>query len=133
MTFTQAVKSGFRNYTNGQGRAVRSEYWYWQLFVVLVSIAVQILEFILSAAFGLPERHPLFVGMDLAVRFAFFLPNISVTIRRLHDTGRSGWWMFIALTVIGVIPLVIWLCMRGKPGKNQYGRNPLEPNVEEVF
>lgn len=121
MTFTQAVASGFRNYVRFDGRAVRSEYWYWTLFAALVSIATEVID----------DQ----TGVEIVgglVGLALFLPGIGVSMRRLHDIDRSGWWVLLSFTVIGMIPLFIWACMRGTRGKNRYGVDPLEP-VHDLF
>jgi uncharacterized membrane protein YhaH (DUF805 family) len=52
---------------------------------------------------------------------ATIIPGIAVTVRRLHDINKSGWWILIAFTVVGIIPLIYWYCQPGTPGKNQYG------------
>ena len=52
------------------------------------------------------------------------IPQISITIRRLHDTGKSGWWFLISFTIIGLIPLFIWWCTSSEPNKNRYGKVP---------
>ncbi len=67
------------------------------------------------------QFHPLTTPLVLAL----FLPNLSVQIRRLHDVNRSGWWVLIGLTGIGVIPLIIWACMKGTSGTNSFGADPL--------
>jgi uncharacterized membrane protein YhaH (DUF805 family) len=54
-----------------------------------------------------------------------FLPGLAVGIRRLHDIDRSGWWVLITLTIIGIILLLVWACMRGTPGSNRFGTDPL--------
>lgn len=102
MTFTEAVKHCFANYANFNGRAGRSEYWY---FVLFNTIAGTILTFI-------TPNHILGSLYYLAV----LLPSLSVACRRLHDTGRSGLWLFIALIpLVGTILLIVWLCQAGVP------------------
>lgn len=118
MTFQQAIASGFRNYVNFAGRSVRSEFWYWTLFVWLVSISTIILD---SALFPNVSGSPLNGVWTLAT----FLPGLAVWVRRLHDTNRSGWWLLIAFTIVGIVFLVVWACMRGTPGANRFGPDPL--------
>lgn len=118
MNFQEAITSGFRHYVNFSGRAPRSAYWYWVLFVVLVSIGLGILD---RAVFPYSEISPLSTIWSLAV----FLPGLAVAIRRLHDLDRSGWWTLLVLTGIGAILLIIWFCMRGTAGKNRFGPDPL--------
>jgi uncharacterized membrane protein YhaH (DUF805 family) len=115
MTFTEAIKSGFSNYVNFTGRAVRSEFWYWTLFSFLVSIVAGLIDYgiggnIVSELWGL----------------ATLLPGLAVAARRLHDTDRSGFWLFLLLLpLIGIIVLIVWWCFKGTSGSNQYGPDPL--------
>ena len=96
MTFGEAVKSGFEHYAKFDGRATRPAYWWWVLFVVLVSIAANIIGLALD---GISVISGI-VGL------ALLLPNLSVSIRRLHDTGRTGWWI-----LIGLVPLIGWIVL----------------------
>jgi uncharacterized membrane protein YhaH (DUF805 family) len=73
-----------------------------------------------------------FVFLQLSFSVAVILPSICLDVRRLHDTGRSGWWCLLSFTIIGIIPLTIWYCQPGQPGANKYGRNPLEPKADAV-
>jgi uncharacterized membrane protein YhaH (DUF805 family) len=115
MNFTQAISSGFSNYVNFAGRAIRSEYWYWVLFVLLGSIAARIID----AVLGIGLFNSIF---GLAV----LLPSIAVGVRRLHDLDRSGWWLLLDLIpLIGWIVLIVWFCGRGTPGANRFGPDPL--------
>jgi uncharacterized membrane protein YhaH (DUF805 family) len=118
MNFQEAIVSGFRNYVNFSGRAPRSEYWYWVLFVILVSIGLLILD---QAIFFESEISPLNTIWNLAI----FLPGLAISVRRLHDTDHSGWWLLIWFTVIGIIVLLFWYCQRGTPGPNRFGPDPL--------
>jgi uncharacterized membrane protein YhaH (DUF805 family) len=118
MNFQQAIASGFRNYVNFSGRAARSEYWYWTLFVILVSIGTIILD---RAMFPFNGVSPLNVLWHLAV----FLPGLAVAARRLHDLDRTGWWLLLIFTGIGIILLLIWDCMRGTQDSNRFGPDPL--------
>lgn len=120
MNFQQAIASGFQNYATFAGRAARSEYWYWTLFAILVGAVAAILD---AAFFPDLDARPLHSLASLAL----FLPGLAVSVRRLHDIDRTGWWMLIVLTVIGLILLLVWFCLRGTPGPNRYGADPLEP------
>ncbi len=117
MTFTQAVASGFRRYFDFRTRSSRSEYWWWYLFGLLVGIATAILDVIL---FGGAEI------LNSISSLALLIPGLAVGVRRLHDLNRSGWWLLIGLTVIGILfPLLYWFVQPGTRGTNQYGPDPL--------
>ena len=118
MTFTQAIASGFQNYVNFSGRAARSEYWFWTLFSVLVSIAASLIDLGLFTSLN-------FSPLSTIVSLGLLLPSLAVSVRRLHDLDRTGWWLLLVLTVIGDILLLIWFCMRGTIGPNRFGPDPL--------
>lgn len=120
MGFVEAVETCFRKYVNGRGRASRSEYWYWVLFNLLAGIvAIAIDEMILPAITWQP--------VETILDVALFLPSWAVGIRRLHDLNRSGYWLLIALTIIGIVLILYWACVRGADGDNDYGPDPLKP------
>jgi uncharacterized membrane protein YhaH (DUF805 family) len=96
MTFTQAVRSVLTNYVTFSGRARRSEYCWFYLFTILVSIATAVIDAVLSTAV---DNEIGIVG--LVASLALLLPSLAVTARRLHDTGRTGWWMLLP-----VVPLL---------------------------
>ena len=118
MNFTQAIASGFQNYVNFSGRAARSEYWFWTLFVVLLSIVAGLIDLALFRSLDFSPLQSL-VGLGL------FLPGLAVSIRRLHDLDRTGWWFLLVFTIIGAIVLLVWNCMRGTIGPNRFGPDPL--------
>jgi uncharacterized membrane protein YhaH (DUF805 family) len=118
MSFGQAIASGFRNYVTFSGRASRSEYWYWALFLLICGIATSIID---RSVFPDSDTPPLTSLFQLAT----FLPSLAVLFRRLHDIDRTGWWWLILFTVIGVILIIIWACMRGTTGANRFGPDPL--------
>jgi uncharacterized membrane protein YhaH (DUF805 family) len=90
MTFTQAVPSVLRTYATFSGRARRSEYWWFYLFTLLVGIATSLIDALLDAAFNNE------IGIaGVITSLALLLPTLAVTSRRLHDTGRTGWWMLL--------------------------------------
>ena len=115
MGFTEAIKSGFDNYVNFNGRARRSAYWYWTLFSVLASIAANIIDAVIGSA-------PIFSGL---VGLALLLPGLAVSVRRLHDTDRSGWWILIGLIpLIGFIVLIVFYVQDSEPTENRFGPSP---------
>jgi uncharacterized membrane protein YhaH (DUF805 family) len=124
MDFTDAIAAGFRNYVNFRGRASRSEYWYWTLFVILLSIAASIIDAIFFSGIEIAPNAQL-SPLNTLVALGVLLPGLAVSVRRLHDLDRTGWWLLILLTVIGGILLLVWFCMRGTSGDNHYGVDPL--------
>ena len=114
MTFSEAVRSGFDHYVKFDGRASRSEFWWWVLFVFLVSIVANIIDAVIGVML-----------FSWLVSLALLLPGLSMAIRRLHDTNRSGWWILIALIpLIGLIVLLVFYLTAGDPTQNQYGPPP---------
>lgn len=105
-----------KKYAVFHGRARRKELWMFVLFNIIISY---VLMFVLRAV-GLYFLTSLY---SLAV----LLPSIGVEIRRLHDIGKSGWWLFIVLVpLVGWILLLVWFCKDSDPGENAYGPNPKE-------
>jgi uncharacterized membrane protein YhaH (DUF805 family) len=102
-------------YATFDGRARRKEYWMFFLVNLIISLVLGFIEGI----FGGPGL------LGLLYSLAVLIPSIAVTVRRLHDTGRSGWWILIGLIpVIGWIVLLVFMLMDSQPGSNQYGPNP---------
>jgi len=115
MGFWQAVASGFSNYVNFSGRACRSEYWFWALFVVLVDIAAGIIDAALWT-----------YAITSLVDLALFLPGLALAVRRLHDLDRSGWWfLLVFIPIVGFIILIVWACTKGTEGPNRFGPDRL--------
>ena len=115
MTFQEAVKDGFGKYVQFSGRSSRSAYWYWVVFVILAGFAVGIIDTILGTG-GL---------LELVFAVAVFLPGIAIEIRRLHDIGRTGWWLLLYISVIGFIVLIVFYITKSD-GPNKYGAGPDE-------
>ena len=116
MGFGEAVSTCWSKYADFDGRARPAEFWWFVLFYFLMFLGVRIVGTLL---FGVLSSG---AGMlTLLFYLVFFLPYASVMVRRLHDTNRSGWWYWIILTIIGIIPLFIWLLEDGTPGDNDYG------------
>ena len=113
MDFWQAIRSGFRNYGTFSGRATRSEYWLWVLFTLLGGAAAAVLDSVIFAS--IPNVSPL----NSLFYILTFLPGLAVSIRRLHDIGRTGSWVLIVFTGIGIFVLIYWLCKRGTRGPNR--------------
>jgi uncharacterized membrane protein YhaH (DUF805 family) len=125
MGFTDAIKTGFQKYIGFSGRAARSEYWYWVLFVILVQIVAWLIDMTLFG-FNTTGVNPIGALASLAL----LLPGLAVSIRRLHDIDRVGWWIFLALIpIVGAIVLIYWACLRGTVGENRFGPDPLAGKV----
>ena len=121
----------FENYANFTGRARRSEYWYYTLCNVIISLIMYVL-IIIAVAIGSDGESPgilfyLLYGILMIYVLATFLPTLAVVVRRLHDTGKSGWYYLIGLIpLVGAILLIIALVTDSQPGSNQWGPNPKE-------
>ena len=132
MNFLQAVKAYFINWNNFTTRSSRSEYWWATLFVSFGSyIAGFIIGFFIMFTFsaaGFSEDVSMTViGIAVLVMQIFIvIAGTSLSVRRLHDVDKSGWWLLIMFTIIGIIPLLIWYCTKGTDGENRFGQNPLE-------
>jgi uncharacterized membrane protein YhaH (DUF805 family) len=114
MGFGEAVSSCFSKYANFSGRAPRSEYWWWVLFVILVSFGVGLISGFLEVASGNKAIGNLVIGL---LDLFFLLPNLSVAVRRLHDLNRSGWW-YGALLILGLFTLAIFVPVLIRMGMN---------------
>ncbi len=108
-----------KKYAVFSGRARRKEYWMFGLFYLIFAIVLGIIDGILGIG---GEDGGLLSGLYV---LAMLIPSIAVTIRRLHDTDHSGWWLLIGLVpVIGTIILLIFMVQDSQSGENQYGPNP---------
>jgi uncharacterized membrane protein YhaH (DUF805 family) len=128
MSFGEAVRSGFDNYVNFNGRASRSAYWWWVLFGLLVSVVARVVDGLVGSNIVRYNQSgvPVSIGIvSSLVGLALLLPSISVLVRRLHDTNRSGWWYWIAIIpIIGWLVLLFFLVGPGTPGNNRFGPPP---------
>lgn len=122
MGFGQAVASGFKNYFKFSGRASRSEYWWFSLFITLVGAVAVMIDNVVTPGQAYPEDIGI---LELTWNLVALIPSISVCVRRLHDVNRSGWWLLIILTGIGVFVILYWTIKRGHSNQNDYGPNPL--------
>jgi len=91
------------------------------LFNGLVGIGAAFLDFFLFRSLVDEGLSPLYLVAGLAL----LVPGIAVSVRRLHDIGRTGWWYLIAFTLIGVLLLIVWFCKKGHAGRNRFGEDPL--------
>lgn len=116
MDFMTAVKHVLNNFANFQGRARRSEFWWWALFGLICNAVATVLD----GAIGMQL-------VSIVVALALFIPGLAVSIRRMHDTGRSGWWILIILIpLVGIILYIYWFVQRGTVGPNDWGQDPYD-------
>jgi len=107
-----------KKYAVFNGRARRAEYWWFFLFSVIISIVLSVIDGFITGPQGIGI-------LGLIYSLAVLIPSIAVGIRRLHDTGRSGWWLLISFVpLIGAIVLIVFFVLDSQPGENQYGPNP---------
>lgn len=134
MSFGDAIKTCFSNYVTFSGRAARSEFWWWVLFVWLVQIGLSIVDSVLFGTVTTGEGSvsastdtPILSGI---FSLAVFVPTIAVSVRRLHDTDRTGWWyLLVFVPLIGIIVLIVWWATKGTDGPNRFGPDPLNPGA----
>jgi uncharacterized membrane protein YhaH (DUF805 family) len=122
MTFGQAIKNGFQNYTSWKGRASRSEFWYWTLFVWLVELPFSIwYQTSVNMTDGSLHLFTPAYFVLILVALVVFLPSLAVMVRRLHDTDRSGgfYWMGL-IPLVGWIFILVYMLQPSKPGANRF-------------
>ena len=116
MNFGQSISTCMGKYGTFQGRASRSEYWWFYLFLVLLQWGSNIVAAAMFS-FGDPMKDIL----PAIVSIAFFVPAIAAGSRRLHDIGKSGWWqLLLHIPIIGWILLIVWLATNTKPEGDKY-------------
>ena len=137
VSFAQSWVLFFRNYAKFSGRSSRSAYWFWILWSVIIALVIGILRvFIIftnlrAGGTGLEAEEIIDIvdsGSPIDIiesvwGLATIVPGLALAARRLHDVGRSGWWQLIVLTIVGIIPLFIWLVRAGDSDTNKYGDN----------
>lgn len=107
--------NAWKNYVNFQGRARRRAYWMFVLFNIIAIILLAVIDGVIGTGGLLGGLYTL----------AVLLPSLALSVRRLHDIGKSGWWILLGLVpFIGAIVLLIFAVMDSQPGANQYGPNP---------
>ena len=114
MTFQESIAKCMSNYANFKGRASRSEYWWFYLFVLIIDKVFTFLN-ALTLSNEVAEIASLWGSL------IFLPPLLAASVRRLHDRNKSGWWLLIAFTIIGLIPLIYWLGKEGFKNVNEYG------------
>lgn len=116
-TFVGALKDGFARYVDFKTRSTRSQYWWFTLWSLIISIVTGTIDLSL----GMGDTGP--VGLIASI--VLFLPSIAVAIRRLHDIGRTGWWMLLVfIPLIGWIVLLVFYCTKSEGYPNKWGPEP---------
>ena len=114
MGMGEAVQSGFQHFVNWKGRASRPAFWWFFLFYVITLVVTGIIDQLIGTGI-----------LYIIAAVAFILPLLSVQVRRLHDTGRTGWWWWIGIIpIVGTIVLIVFYLLASEEGENQYGPNP---------
>ena len=124
MGFSDAVQNVLmNNYANLNGRASRSEYWWFVLFNFIVNIVTFVIDLTLGSMITYDMGY-----VGLIAFLALLLPAVSVSVRRLHDIGKSGWWILLAIipivNFIGIFVIIVFTIMEGEEQPNQYGNVP---------
>lgn len=165
-----------KRYAQFNGRSTRREFWMWVVFLIIVSIVLSIVDGVLGLGGSNSLTHTSLAGPDASgfsygaatrggwltglFSLAVLVPNIAVSVRRLHDINRSGWWILMPLApyalgfilmasvhtfivaglmmflgFVGAIVLLVWYCLRGTPGPNRFGPDPLADmsDLSETF
>ena len=118
MTFQDAVRKCFENYATFSGRAARPEFWWFALFLFLANIVLGLID-----AAILPTDVSLLAPL---FGLATIVPAVAVSVRRLHDIGKSGWWVLLHLIpVIGFLVMLYFYVQPTEPGANEYGPQPV--------
>ena len=114
--FIDAIKLAFKNYINFNGRSRRSELWWFFLFNIIIQIIISILA-------NLITKYLIYLSY-IYVLIAF-LPSLGLGVRRLHDIGKSGWYIFIAfIPLVGAFILLYFYCLDSENQSNEYGDSP---------
>ncbi|NGM47185.1 DUF805 domain-containing protein [Rhodobacter sp. SGA-6-6] len=145
MGFKEAIDSVLKkNYANFQGRAARSEYWFFALFVFIVAGILSALMFA-TVDFNTGQISGLgyvIIAILAVFYLAILIPSIAVAVRRLHDRNMSGWWYlgFIVLSaipfvgIVASIAMLVIFCLKGTDGDNRFGPDPLRPSARaDIF
>ena len=127
MNFFNAISKAVFDSFNIKGRSSRSEFWYFTLFIILLDIILLPIEFLTYGFSSFDEywnsdEISLFYNL---VTIISLIPSTSVTIRRLHDIDKSGWWLLLSITIIGLIPIIYWCAKKGNKEENKYGKVPI--------
>ncbi len=122
MSFTEAVSVCLSKYVTFSGRARRSEYWWFALLGGGVNLIAAIVDNVAGTSL-----------FAIVAALGLFLPGLAVSIRRLHDTNRSGWWYLLIFVPFGAVALLVFFCQDSAPVVNAYGPSPKLPESAAAF
>ncbi len=130
MSFTDSIESVIRNFVNFSDRASRSEYWWFQLFFVVALATADFIDVMMGELAEVP-----FSWFGTIVFFGLIIPNLAVTVRRLHDLGYSGWFILLVFipcvgSIIGLV-ILVFMVVEGQSQINDYGTVPTNTIVRE--
>lgn len=115
-------KLALSRYFEFSGRSRRSEFWYFFLTHLLIGFSLGLLQTILGIG---SQSAALLAGLSSLISLGLFIPGLAVSVRRLHDVGKSGWWLLIAfIPLVGAVVLIIWWATDSEAGPNRWGPNP---------
>tara|TARA_Y100000031_G_scaffold91082_1_gene100144 strand:+ start:82 stop:453 length:372 start_codon:yes stop_codon:yes gene_type:complete len=120
MNFQTSIQTCFKKYAQFSGRATRSEFWFFALFGLIGGLVTAVIDTMILG-YPLEDYGP----TNIIFQIVIIIPYLAVGARRLHDKNKSGWWQLIALTIIGIILLIIWWATVGESKKNNHG-NPIK-------
>ena len=125
MHFIESTKNYFLKWDDFSSRISRSEFWWGNLGVTITSIIVNFALVFLSDLVGF------FIGVVLLVPFQIFvlIASTALAVRRLHEINKSGWWLLIYLTIVGILLLFYWACSKGDADENVFGPDPLDGSL----
>ena len=127
MSFNDAVTNCLiNNFIGFDGRASRSEFWFWLLFTFVAGMITGIID---GFVFGWEVEDPMWITDVFSL--IIFLPGLAVNVRRLHDVGQSGWWVLSAILVLPILLLFYWAIIEGDANPNEYGEVPTNTLARE--
>jgi len=112
--FSSSIRKGFTRFADFSGRTTRDEYWWFTTAVVLASVVLSLLQ--LATGFSVLTE-----SLSWLFSLACLLPSLSISVRRLHDVNRSGWWLLLLFTLVGLVLIAYWAVKDSDPGANDYG------------
>ena len=124
MHFIESTKNYFLKWNDFSTRISRSEFWWGHLGVTITSIIVGFAVGFLSVLVGFPSELVL-----LPFQIFLLIASTALSVRRLHDINKSGWWLLIYLTVVGILLLFYWACSKGDADENVFGPDPLDGSL----